>query len=142
MSMDLRKKFFNRFALSLFAIFVINALANFFFWYQSFPRFDQMMHFFGGVSGGLFVIWFLYKKYSVYRSERNFAKIVIINSLLFLVAATLWEIMEYSVQDLFDIGNVLADKYDSINDLILGLLGNFIALIYYFSKKQNQDVRN
>lgn len=130
----MRKKIFKRFALSLFTLFVINALASFFFWYQSFSWFDQMMHFFGGISGGLFVIWFFYSKYSIFQKERKFLKIIIINSLLFLLAATLWEIMEYSVQDLFDIGHALAEKYDSINDLILGLLGNGAALIYYFSK--------
>ncbi len=140
--MDLRKKIFKRFALSLFALFVINALASFFFWYQGFSWFDQMMHFFGGVSGGLFVIWLLYKSYSIFRTERKFLKIIIINSLLFLVAATLWEVMEYSVQDLFDIGNVLAEKYDSLNDLLLGLIGNFVALIYYFSKQNDSNVRN
>ena len=140
--MELRKRIFKKFAISLFAIFIINALANFFFWYQSFSWFDQMMHFFGGVSGGLFVIWLLYKSYSVYRTERKLVKIIIINSLLFLVAATLWEVMEYSVQDLFDIGNVLAEKYDSLNDLVLGLIGNFVALIYYFSKPNDSHARN
>lgn len=139
--MTLRQNFFKKFALSLFAIFVLNALANYFFWYQSFPWFDQMMHFFGGVSGGLFLIWFLYKKYGLLREHKAFVKIILINSLLFLVAAGLWEVMEYSMQDFFDIGNALADKFDSINDLIFGLVGNFLALVYYFSKNLNQNVR-
>ncbi len=139
--MTLRQNFFKKFALSLFAIFVLNALANYFFWYQSLPWFDQMMHFFGGVSGGLFLIWFLYKKYGLLREQKAFVKIILINSLLFLVAAGLWEVMEYSMQDFFDIGNALADKFDSINDLIFGLVGNFLALVYYFSKKLNPNVR-
>lgn len=139
--MTLRQNFFKKFAISLFAIFVLNALANYFFWYQSFPWFDQMMHFFGGISGGLFLIWFLYKKYGLLREHKAFVKIILINSLLFLVAAGLWEVMEYSMQDFFDIGNALADKFDSINDLIFGLVGNFLALVYYFSKKLNPNVR-
>ena len=139
--MTLRQNFFKKFALSLFAIFVLNALANYFFWYQSLPWFDQMMLFFGGVSGGLFLIWFLYKKYGLLREQKAFVKIILINSLLFLVAAGLWEVMEYSMQDFFDIGNALADKFDSINDLIFGLVGNFLALVYYFSKKLNPNVR-
>ncbi len=139
--MTLRQNFFKKFALSLFAIFVLNALANYFFWYQSLPWFDQMMHFFGGVSGGLFLIWFLYKKYGLLREQKAFVKIILINSLLFLVAAGLWEVMEYSMQDFFDIGNALADKFDSINDLIFGLVGNFLALVYYFSKNLNPNVR-
>ena len=139
--MTLRQNFFKKFALSLFAIFVLNALANYFFWYQSLPWFDQMMHFFGGVSGGLFLIWFLYKKYGLLREQKAFVKIILINSLLFLVAAGLWEVWECSMQDFFDIGNALADKFDSINDLIFGLVGNFLALVYYFSKKLNPNVR-
>ena len=139
--MTLRQNFFKKFAISLFAIFVLNALANYFFWYQSFPWFDQMMHFFGGVSGGLFLIWFLYKKYGLLREQKAFVRIILINSLLFLLAAGLWEVMEYSMQDFFDIGNALADKFDSINDLIFGLVGNFHALVYYFSKKLIPNVR-
>ena len=139
--MTLRQNFFKKFAISLFAIFVLNALANYFFWYQSFPWFDQMMHFFGGVSGGLFLIWFLYKKYGLLREQKAFVRIILINSLLFLLAAGLWEVMEYSMQDFFDIGNALADKFDSINDLIFGLVGNFLALVYYLSKKLNPNVR-
>lgn len=129
-----RRDLFKKFALSLFALFVLNALASYFHWYQSFARFDQFMHAFGGLCGGLFLIWFFHEKYSFWRGEKRFLTIILVNSFLLLVAASLWEVMEYSMQDLFDIGNVLAERNDSINDLFCGLMGNFIALGYYFSK--------
>lgn len=137
MNANLRPKFFNRFACVLFFIFVINTLAHIFFWYQSFSWFDDIMHFLGGVAGGLFLLWFLYRKYKVWDSERKFLKILLVNSVLFLVAATLWEVMEFSVQDLFDIGTTLADKNDSVRDLIYGLFGNMLVVFYYFAKRKN-----
>lgn len=137
--MTLRKKLFKRFALILFGVFVINSLANFFFWYQSLPWFDDMMHFLGGVAGGIFLVWFFYKKYSVYISRKKALPIILMNSLAFLVVAGLWEVMEFSVQDLFDIGNTLADKNDSVTDLMFGLAGNLLALAYYFSKPKEKN---
>lgn len=140
--MELRQKLFKKFALVLFFLFVVNTLANIFFWYQSLAWFDTMTHFFGGVAGGLFLLWFFFKKYSVWRRTSKHLYIVLLNSIGFLIVAVLWEVMEFSVQDLFEIGNALAERTDSISDLLFGLAGNFLSLIYYFLKPQYKNVRD
>jgi hypothetical protein len=99
------------------------------------------MHFSGGVIGGLFLTWFFYSKYAEMFRKDEFWKIVVINTALFLIAAGLWEALEFGVQDWFDIDYALAEINDSINDLILGTLGNFVALFYYFTKIKNENVR-
>ncbi len=140
--MDLRKRIFKRFALALFGLFVVNTVANLFYLYQNFSWFDQMMHFFGGAIGGLFLIWFFFSKYQDFFVKKKFWKIVLINSLVFLFVALVWEVMEFSVQDWFGIGHVLAEKKDSVNDLLMGLLGNGVALLYYFSRIRGEYVRS
>lgn len=132
--MAFRSNFFKKFAIVLFAVFILNALANLFFWYESFFWFDMMMHFLGGVAGGLFLVWAFNKTYLIWREEKNLLKIVLLNSLLFLIVAVLWEIMEFSLQDIFNIGHALATLPDSISDVLCGLIGNFVALVYFFVK--------
>ncbi len=139
--MALRQKLFKRFALGLFALFVVNSLANLFYLYQNFSWFDQFMHFSGGIIGGLFLTWFFYGKYSDMFRKDQFWKIILINTVFFLIAAGLWEALEFGVQDWFDIDYALAEINDSVNDLILGTLGNFVALLYYFTKIRNENVR-
>lgn len=137
--MILKQKFFKRFALTLFFLFVVNSLANIFFWYQSIYWFDDFTHFFGGVTGGLFLLWFFYNRYiNLIKSKKNI-QLILLHSASFVFVALLWEFMEFSVQDLFDIGNVLAEKADSVRDVIFGLFGNSLSLLYYFInlKKQN-----
>lgn len=140
--MNLKKKFFNKFAYLLFGIFLINSIANFLFWYQSIYWFDDLMHFLGGTAGALFLFWFFYTKYEIWFFSKKYFYIIILNSVVFLLVAFLWEVMEFSVQDLFNIGNVLAEKKDTVRDLFLGILGNFFALIYYFIKMKYYNVRN
>ena len=139
--MTLRQKLFKRFALALFGLFVINSLANIFYLYQNFSWFDQFMHFSGGVIGGLFLSWFLFRRYGQYYTKRQFWKILIINTVLFLLAACLWEALEFGVQDWFNIDYALAEINDSINDVVFGTVGSFVAVFYYFTKIKNENVR-
>lgn len=140
--MDLRRKLFKRFALVLFGVFVINTIASFLYWYQSMYWFDNFMHFWGGVAGGLFLSWFFFSFYGQLLKKGNSAKIILINTLIFLIVAGLWEVMEFSMQDIFNIGNVLAEKNDSIMDLLFGLAGSLTALIYYLLNIKNKYARN
>ena len=88
--MALRQKLFKRFALALFALFIVNSIANLFYLYQSFSWFDQVMHFSGGVIGGLFLAWFFFVWYAEYCRKQKFLKILIIKSFLIILAAGLW----------------------------------------------------
>lgn len=132
--MSIRTSFFRKFGLSLFGVFVLNALASFFYWYQSFVWFDMVMHFFGGIVVTFFLVFVFYKTYDIWAMERTFWKAILMNSLIFVLIAVLWEIMEFSVQHAFDIYGALATPADSVSDIFCGLAGSLLALVYYFLK--------
>lgn len=124
--------FFRKFALAIFGVFVLNALASYFYLYQSFLWFDMLMHFLGGIVVTFFAVWLLYHTYALWRGKTW--KIIVVNSFVFVVVGVLWEIMEFGVQHAFNIYGVLATPGDSVSDIICGLAGSLIALMYYFTK--------
>ncbi len=138
--MNLRVRMFNRFAFLLFGLFIVNGLANYFYWYQSFINFDKIMHFSGGVIGSFFLIWLFYKKYLILLAEKRLVRLVIINTLVFLAAAFLWEVMEFSVQGIFGLETILATPLDSVDDLLFGTLGSLVGLTYFLNKVRHLNL--
>lgn len=140
MDSRLRAKIFRRFAYLLFGLFVVNALANYFYWYQSFASFDRLMHFTGGIVGSLFLAWLFYDKYLKFLSSKKIKKLLIFNTLVFLAAATLWEVMEFSVQGIFGLDHLLANPMDSVDDLIFGTLGSLVGITYFLNKVRDLKI--
>lgn len=138
--MNFRARIFRRFAYLLFGLFIVNSLANYFYWYQSFTSFDRLMHFSGGVIGSLFLVWLFYEKYLKFLSHRDIKKLFIFNTFVFLVAAGLWEVMEFSVQGIFGLDHLLANPMDSVDDLILGALGSLVGLTYFLNKVRSLKI--
>lgn len=135
----MKAQIFKKFAFAIFGVFVLNTLANYFYWYESFPWADMVMHFLGGATISLFFGFIFFKAFSRLRENRKFLKAAIISSLLFLGVAILWEIMEFSVQSFFNIGHLLATLPDSISDTICGLAGNLVGIAYIFTKFNERD---
>ncbi len=132
-----RQKFFKSFSLWLFFVFIMNSLANFFFWYSSIKEFDMLMHFLGGFTASLFSFWFIYKKCVLWIEEGNTGKAFRVILLLVVVIALLWEIMEFTVQGLFDV-KILADIPDSFSDLAFGALGGIVGFMYLLRKYKKE----
>jgi uncharacterized membrane protein YjdF len=124
----------------LFGLFIVNVLANYFYWYQSFTSFDRLMHFTGGIVGSLFLAWLFHDKYLKLLREKNLKKLFIFNTLVFLAAAGLWEVMEFSVQGIFGLDHLLANPMDSVDDLILGVLGSLVGLTYFLNKVRSLKI--
>ncbi|MDQ5883339.1 MAG: hypothetical protein QG654_252 [Patescibacteria group bacterium] len=138
---NLKNKFFKSFSFWLFFVFVLNSLANFFFWYSSIKEFDMLMHFLGGFTASLFSFWLIYKKCVLWIEEGNTAKAFRVVLLMVVVIALLWEIMEFLVQDFFGV-TVLANIPDSFSDLAFGALGGIIGFMYLlrkYKKERNKD---
>lgn len=133
----MRHKFFKSFSLWLFFVFIMNSLANFFFWYSSIKEFDMLMHFLGGFTASLFSFWFIYKKCVLWIEEGNTGKVFRVILLLVVVIALLWEIMEFAVQGFFDV-TVLADLPDSFSDLAFGALGGMLGFVYLLRKYKRE----
>ncbi len=132
--MDLRTKMFKRFGLLLFILFIVNSLASYFYWYESFHGFDKVMHFTGGIVGSFFLTWFLYGRYVGLLQKKELRKLLLINTAIVFGAAFLWEIMEFSVQGLFGVDHLLATPWDSVGDLFFGVLGSLVGITYFLNK--------
>lgn len=138
---NLKQKFFKSFSIWLFFVFILNSLANFFFWYSSIKEFDMLMHFLGGFTASLFSFWFVYKKCVLWIEEGNSAKVFRVLLLMVIIIALLWEIMEFTVQGFFDI-TILANIPDSFSDLAFGALGGVVGFMYLlrkYKKERNKE---
>lgn len=138
---NLKQKFFKSFSIWLFFVFILNSLANFFFWYSSIKEFDMLMHFLGGFTASLFSFWFVYKKCVLWIEEGNSAKVFRVLLLMVIIIALLWEIMEFTVQGFFDV-KILANIPDSFSDLAFGALGGVVGFMYLlrkYKKERNKE---
>lgn len=120
-----RKKLFNMLAILIVAIFLINALANKFYWYSSIWYFDIIMHFLGGLWIGIFAFYF-FSPQTI--SFRLIFKILI---MVFLIGIG-WEIFEVFVDKVISLNyfNIL----DTISDILFDLTGGIMAIFYYMKK--------
>lgn len=138
---NIKQKFFKSFSLWLFFVFILNSLANFFFWYSSIKEFDMLMHFLGGFTASLFSFWLIYKKCVLWIEEGRTSKAFRVVILMVVIVALLWEIMEFTVQGFFDV-KVLASLPDSFSDIAFGTLGGIIGFMYLIRKykiERNKD---
>lgn len=122
-----RKKLFKRILYLILFIFIVNFLANKFYWYSSIWYFDMIMHFLGGFWLGLVFLYFFSHKFSPH-SFNFFLKLII----FVLFVGIGWEIFELLVdktitQNSFNI-------LDTSSDIFFDLTGGLIS-IYYFTKK-------
>ncbi len=106
-------------------LWLLNALANMFYWYLSIRWFDIMMHTFGGVAVALAVSALLVRTYATYQ------KILIPVLLSVFIVGLAWEYYEYALQHVIR-GAELANIPDSISDLVAdmvgGLIGSYLAI--------------
>lgn len=132
-----RKKLFKHLLYLILLIFVINFVANKFYWYSSIWYFDMIMHFLGGLFLGLGLVWFLsYKNLFLELSWKLIFKIFF----GVLLIGISWEIFEF----LFN--NIIAQNsfntLDTISDIFFDLAGGVFAIIYFFKRimiyKQNE----
>ncbi len=101
----------------------------------------MVMHFLGGIVVTFFLVFVFYKTYGIWREDNHFWKALLMNSFIFVLIAVLWEILEFSVQHLFNIEGALATPKDSLSDILFGWLGSMLAMFYYYLKSNNYDHR-
>jgi hypothetical protein len=124
-----RKKLFKNLAFLIFLIFFADFIAHKLYWYSSVWYFDMLMHFFGGLWLGLFLIWFFYADFSP--TLRKFLKIII----GVLLIGILWEVFEILVNQVAAQNSL--NFLDIVSDLFFDLAGGIFAL-FYFIKKDRQ----
>ncbi len=116
-----RKNLFKLLATLIFFIFVINFLANKFYWYYSIWYFDIIMHFLGG-------FWLALVAVYLFKPTNNFLQSIPRLLLFVLVLGLGWEVFEF----LFN--NYLAQNYfdfwDSLSDVLFDVIGGLCAILY------------
>ncbi len=115
-------------------IFIVNILANKFYWYTSIFGFDKFMHFLGGVFIVLIVASFFLNKLL----DQNSKQIFIILVLSSFIVGLFWEYYEYIIQEF--VKNVhLADIPDSIGDLFFDCLGGIAGSFFVISMNKRYN---
>ncbi|MDP9248919.1 MAG: hypothetical protein M3M85_00175 [bacterium] len=112
-------------------IFLLQKMAEKFFWYDSLRWFDIGMHLLGGFWVGIFFFWFFLaaRLPFIRRPVRGMDRQTLGLALLFvLFVAISWEAGEFLTDNY--IGQRAWGALDTISDIFLGLLGACVALFY------------
>ncbi len=122
-----RKKLSIRLISLIFFIFIVNYIANAFYWYSLIWYFDMPMHFLGGFWLGLYYVWLFPLKES-----ETLLSFVVKAILGVLLVGILWEIFQILVNNF--IAQNPFDALDTLSDIFFDLAGGSCALIYFFKR--------
>ncbi|HBA45767.1 hypothetical protein A2W67_01650 [Candidatus Nomurabacteria bacterium RIFCSPLOWO2_02_40_28] len=121
-----RKRILKHLVFLMFFLFILNLIAQEFYWYFTIWYFDIIMHFLSGFWVGLF---FLY----VFYNENLFLKQILTVILGVLLIGVLWEAFEFFL-------NIIAKEQfnivDTASDIFFDLLGGLCAILYLWEKQQ------
>ena len=120
-----RKKLITILISLIFGIFLVNFMANKFYWYSSIWYFDMIMHFLGGLWIGLASIYL----FKISDKSVNTIFRVMLSVLLVGIA---WEIYEIAVNDV--LAQNTFNYLDTISDIFFDLGGGSTAILYFFTK--------
>jgi hypothetical protein len=119
----------------ILVIFVLNTLAGFLYWYDIFPWFDNMMHFFGGFWVAVATMTIFWKSISA-QTNQLVKSLFVILSVIFV--GLVWEIYEFGVQDIIKVTGI-ASIPDSISDLVFDTIGAIFAFFTIYIKTKNHE---
>ena len=125
----MNKQTIYKLALPPFAVLIIHIVAMLVGWYEKFWWFDIPMHLIGGVAitYSAFVVLDYFKKQNILSIKWMPLDILILLGLAAL-AATTWELMEFTFDLYFNTG-LQASLLDTVKDLCIGLIGGGIVAI-------------
>lgn len=123
------KKIFQQLASLVIAIFILNFLANKFYWYYSIWWFDMPMHFVGGFWLGMVFFWF-FKVRRLNLSVNLTFLTRLVAWVLFIGVA--WELFEYFFINYMAQNNF--DLIDTSSDLFFDLFGGITAVAFLLKR--------
>ena len=119
----------------IIGIFLLNALGGFLYWYDIFPWFDNMMHFFGGFWVAIITLAIFWKM--IQAQKRIYMQMLfVILSVLFV--GLVWEVYEFGVQDIIKVTGI-ASIPDSISDLVFDTLGGIAGFLIVRHKTKKYE---
>jgi hypothetical protein len=121
-------------------IWIVNTLANKFYWYSAMWYFDIPMHIMGGIFLGLLFGALFFKKLLLLDTRDSLVVVL----LGVLIVGLGWEFFEYIVQALSRGGLQIANIPDSIKDMVMDMTGGGLASIFVLRtlKRYNRQHAN
>jgi hypothetical protein len=119
------------------SIFILNTLANANAWYYNYLRFDDGMHFLGGVFIGLATLYVYYASSYITPQHASFISRLIIALGGVALIGIFWEFFEYTLYAYVSPDTATAKLYltqglpDTLGDLFADLSGGVFATILF-----------
>ena len=146
-----KKTFFRKARISFYLIysFIIGAmyLGNVFDFYIIIPMYDKILHLLSGLIIGL-IGYILFLHVSNGSAENSFKRYTpILFSIIFSIAAAgVWEIWEFSTDQLFGFASQNNSLHDTMWDIIcgtlMGIISNIPIYLYYIKGKKIKFIEN
>lgn len=133
----MNKETIYKLAIAPFAVLALHIIAMLVGWYEMFWWFDIPMHLLGGVAVtySAFIVLNYFKKQNILSIKWRPLDILILLGLAAL-AATTWELMEFTFDIYFDTG-LQGSLLDTVKDLCMGLIGGgLVAIVTTYTKKK------
>lgn len=131
-----RKKLIKALAILIFFVFVVNFLANKFYWYSSIWYFDMIMHFLGGSAVAFAYFWIfsmpIFKSEDYLQSGEPDARFILRTIIFVFFIGVAWEFFEYIFNNLIAQNNF--NLLDTISDVFFDLAGGVFAVLYFYKK--------
>ena len=118
-----RKKLLKHLVVLMFFIFIMNLLANGFYWYFSIWYFDIIMHFFGGFWVSLFFVYVFSMTSGTQWNSLFFFRVLVSA----LAVGIFWEFYEYFLNI---VSVEIFDSEDTASDVFFDLAGGLCAILY------------
>ena len=138
-----KKRLLKHLVFLMFFLFVLNLMAQEFYWYFTIWYFDMIMHFLSGFWVALFFVWFFsmedmgFLQLSLEKIDfKLFRKII----LFVLSIGVLWELFEFYVYQY--IGQIPFHLLNTVSDICFDLLGGICAMLYLLVPLKNQQKGN
>jgi len=130
-----RKLLFLSFVLIL-GLGILHSIASQYYFYWIYWWFDNVVHFLGGLSIGLFVLWVMSFLNFFSKRQRSFARVIIIVLILIFVIGVGWEIFEYMNGLTQSTENY---SLDIAHDLLADVFGAFCAGLIFLEIDKSHE---
>jgi hypothetical protein len=128
--------------LLIYLLFLLHVGAETFYWYWTFPWFDLLTHFLGGVCVGLGTLWFFFMSGYIKQHQRSWSgRLGLLYTLIGVgVIGVGWELYEVFVHlalhTPFDRGYL----FDTAGDLTMDTLGALVSYLCFAWKAKRKGV--
>lgn len=131
----MQKKLFLYSAILVVSIFLLNKVANMFYWYSGIDQFDMFMHTLGGI---FLAIWGAALLFALLKDQKPLLWIIVLTAFV-LILGFIWEVFEFSLQGIMQL-ETIANIPDSLSDMVFDMFGGLIGAIFVVSRVKRYNI--